>query len=369
MDDKKKSPHTSAQRQVSKSLKFDKTSVKKTGSSSSMKRKAFESIPQINVKKSRTPKSENLISKRQSIKSECVAENRQKKEDKTAGFKTKTQTTLSKSNKNHSDFIKEKDLKKEEEEEGEGEGEEEEEVVEDQTENILTGFPSDSDGGEKIAENGTDSKQSKHSHKDKLGDLKNRTQAEFPKNASDKPGVVYVGRIPHGFYEHEMKDYFSQFGPIRQIRLSRNKKTGASKHHAWIKFESEVVAEIVAKSMDNYLMFGHLLKVKLVSDDKVPEDLFKGANKRFKKVPWNKMEGRKLKQPLPREAWQRRIIKEQKRRLDKSVKLKEIGYVFESPKITSVDQISTDPISISGKDHTCVNEASSQEPQNGSVLK
>lgn len=80
MDDKKKSPHTSAQRQVSKSLKFDKTSVKKTGSSSSMKRKvAFESIPQINVKKSRTPKSENLISKRQSIKSECVAENRQKK--------------------------------------------------------------------------------------------------------------------------------------------------------------------------------------------------------------------------------------------------------------------------------------------------
>lgn len=345
MDVKKKSPHTSAQRQDPKSLKFDKTSVKKTGSSSIKRKVAFESTPPTNVKKSRKPKNENLISRRKSVISECAAENKQKEEDQ-------TQTTPVQSNKNNSDFLKE------------GEKEEEDDVVEDQTESILTGFQSDSDGDEKIDENETTSKQSQNSHKDNLGDLKNCIQGEVPKNASDKPGVVYIGRIPHGFYEHEMKDYFSQFGTIRQIRVSRNKKTGASKHHAWIKFESDAVAEIVAKSMDNYLMFGHLLKVKLVSDDKVPENLFKGANKRFKKVPWNKMEGRKLKNPLPREAWQRRIIKEQKRRLDKSVKLKEIGYVFESPKITSVDQIS-----IPGKHDTCVNEAPSQEPKNGIELK
>lgn len=39
-----------------------------------------------------------------------------------------------------------------------------------------------------------------------------------------KRGVVFLGRIPHGFYEHEMASYFSQFGPIIRLRLSRSKK-------------------------------------------------------------------------------------------------------------------------------------------------
>ncbi len=43
----------------------------------------------------------------------------------------------------------------------------------------------------------------------------------------DGPGVVYVGRIPHGFYENEMRQYFSQFGTISKLRLSRNRKTSS----------------------------------------------------------------------------------------------------------------------------------------------
>lgn len=154
---------------------------------------------------------------------------------------------------------------------------------------------------------------------------------------SEKPGVLYIGRIPHGFYEHEMKNYFTQFGKVLKLRLSRSKKTGLSKHHAWIQFESAAVAEIVAKSMDNYLMFGHLLKVKIVPEDQIPENLFKGANRRFKKVPWNKIEGRKLNKPLTREVWQRRIAKEEKRRLEKVAKMKDIGYEYEPAKLKVVD--------------------------------
>jgi nucleolar protein 15 len=40
----------------------------------------------------------------------------------------------------------------------------------------------------------------------------------------EKTGVVFLGRIPHGFYEDEMRSYFSQFGTVLRIRLSRNKK-------------------------------------------------------------------------------------------------------------------------------------------------
>ena len=75
-----------------------------------------------------------------------------------------------------------------------------------------------------------------------------------------KKGVVYLGRIPHGFYEQEMKSYFSQFGTVSRLRLSRNKKTGHSKHYAFIEFESRKVAEIVAETMNNYLLFNRLLK-------------------------------------------------------------------------------------------------------------
>lgn len=77
-----------------------------------------------------------------------------------------------------------------------------------------------------------------------------------------KPGVIYLGRIPHGFYEEQMKAYFGQFGTVSRLRLSRNKKTGASKHYAFIEFAEEEVAKIVAETMDNYLLYGHILKCK-----------------------------------------------------------------------------------------------------------
>lgn len=66
----------------------------------------------------------------------------------------------------------------------------------------------------------------------------------------EETGVIYIGRLPHGFYEHEMKSYFSQFGPIRNLRVSRNRKTGKAKHFAFVEFEDASTAEIVAKTMD-----------------------------------------------------------------------------------------------------------------------
>ncbi|RKP03188.1 hypothetical protein CXG81DRAFT_9853, partial [Caulochytrium protostelioides] len=99
--------------------------------------------------------------------------------------------------------------------------------------------------------------------------------------ASNKVGTVYLGRIPHGFYEEQMRDYFKQFGEITQLRLSRNKKTGASKHFAFIQFAEAQVAKIVAETMNNYLMFGHLLKCQLIPEDKVHPETWKGANRKF----------------------------------------------------------------------------------------
>ncbi|KAF4508384.1 hypothetical protein G6O67_004769 [Ophiocordyceps sinensis] len=149
-------------------------------------------------------------------------------------------------------------------------------------------------------------------------------------------GVIYIGRIPHGFYEYEMRQYLSQFGPVSRIRLSRNRKTGASKHFAFVEFESESTAEIVTKTMDNYLLFGHILKVKMVPKSQLHEELFKGANRRFKKVPWNKMAGLKLAKPRSQSAWEAKVEKERANRAQRADKLKAIGYEFEAPDLKDV---------------------------------
>lgn len=156
------------------------------------------------------------------------------------------------------------------------------------------------------------------------------------KGYKPEPGVIYIGRIPHGFYEHEMRQYFEQFGPIVALRLSRNKQTGASKHYAFVKFADAATAEIVSKTMDNYLLFGHILKCRVIPKEQVHDDMFKDANRRFKKVPWNKMAGSKLNKPLTESAWANKVSKENSKRSKKAAKLKEIGYEFEAPEMKDV---------------------------------
>ncbi|KAL3900110.1 MAG: hypothetical protein SGPRY_012521 [Prymnesium sp.] len=96
--------------------------------------------------------------------------------------------------------------------------------------------------------------------------------------------VLYLGHIPHGFYEEQMKGFFSQFGTVSRLRLARNKKTGRSKHYAFIEFKHKEVAEIVAKAMDGYLMFSKLLVAKVIPPEQVHVDTFKNAHRAFRVV-------------------------------------------------------------------------------------
>lgn len=171
----------------------------------------------------------------------------------------------------------------------------------------------------------------------KIPDVSQAVEAAAKKSTGEgEPGVIYIGRVPHGFYEHEMRNYFSQFGPISKLRLSRNKTTGRSKHFAFIEFAEASTAEIVAKTMDNYLLFGHILKCHTLAPSQVHEDLFKGANRRFKNIPWNKIAGKQLERPLSEAKWEKKVVLEQSKRAKKAAKLKEIGYEFEAPELKDV---------------------------------
>jgi nucleolar protein 15 len=137
-----------------------------------------------------------------------------------------------------------------------------------------------------------------------------------------------------------MKKYFSQFGRVKRLRLSRNKKTGASKHYAFVEFQSSEVADIVARTMDNYLLFGHILRCKFIPADQVHPDLFKGAGERFKVDPRNKKAGLQMERGVERAQWEKRVENENKRRSGRNKSLKEeFGYEYTAPTLKMVNDV------------------------------
>lgn len=49
-----------------------------------------------------------------------------------------------------------------------------------------------------------------------------------PVKAAARQGrILYLGHVPHGFFEEQMRAFFAQFGEVARLRLSRSKKTGA----------------------------------------------------------------------------------------------------------------------------------------------
>ncbi|GAA5892811.1 hypothetical protein JCM5296_006013 [Sporobolomyces johnsonii] len=175
-------------------------------------------------------------------------------------------------------------------------------------------------------------------------------KAERKKNA--KTGTIYLGRIPHGFHEAEMKSYFSQFGEVTRLRLSRNKRTGASKHYAFIEFQYASVAQIVQETMDNYLLSGHILVCKVIPDDQIHPKLWVGANRKFRVVPKGRLQNAKRNAPKT-EAQQEAIKSRLLEREDKKRKqLAELGieYDFAGYASKPIAKVEDEPVKVVKED-------------------
>jgi nucleolar protein 15 len=170
--------------------------------------------------------------------------------------------------------------------------------------------------------------------------------SKTPKDA--KSAIVYIGRLPHGFYEDQLRGYFSQFGNVLNLRVSRNKKTGRSKHYAFLEFDSSEVAQIVVDTMDNYVLYGRILKCKIfnipVSEnvEEFRKKLWKGANKKFVPVDHKKK--------LAEQHNRVRTPDEKKQRLDRLVKkeqklkrkIKQLGIDYDFKGYSDSDVIAKD---------------------------
>eukprot|EP01088_Endostelium_zonatum_P000130 TRINITY_DN101_c8_g1_i2.p1 TRINITY_DN101_c8_g1~~TRINITY_DN101_c8_g1_i2.p1 ORF type:complete len:242 (-),score=78.99 TRINITY_DN101_c8_g1_i2:51-776(-) len=160
-----------------------------------------------------------------------------------------------------------------------------------------------------------------------------------PEPESDKEGVLYIGHLPHGFYEKEVNAYFSQFGKLKNLRLSRNLKTGAYRGYGFMQFQTDEVAKIVAKSMDNYILFGKVLKVKVMKPEEVSDDIWIGSNKELYVAKIRDKRARVIKREKARnathESQQKTIKKLVAKDEIKRKKLAKSGIDYEFPGYTA----------------------------------
>ncbi|KAK9124914.1 hypothetical protein Scep_013760 [Stephania cephalantha] len=145
--------------------------------------------------------------------------------------------------------------------------------------------------------------------------------------------VLYIGRIPHGFYENEMEGFFKQFGEVKRLRISRNKKTGRSKHFGFIEFESPEVAKIVADSMHNYLLDNHMLQVKLILPKDVHPKLWNGIDRWYKPQNWAEIERKRHNKEKTLEEHKKLVEKILKRDEKRRKKIEAEGIDYVCPDI------------------------------------
>eukprot|EP00877_Chromochloris_zofingiensis_P014444 jgi/Chrzof1/9253/UNPLg00220.t1 len=143
---------------------------------------------------------------------------------------------------------------------------------------------------------------------------------EGPSTTEELSNVVYIGHLPHGFFEDQLLGFFSQFGRLTRVRMSRNKKSGKPKHYAFLEFQHADVARIAADAMDGYFMFTQKLACRVLKASEVHPQMFKGANRKFKQIPWQKIErDRHNKERTPEEhaARMARILRKDRQRQKK----------------------------------------------------
>ncbi|RCK65554.1 hypothetical protein Cantr_01217 [Candida viswanathii] len=211
--------------------------------------------------------------------------------------------------------------------------------VEEEEEHVLSEESDDEDVDDEInglssdeeEEEEEESKESKSGHSVnkviKASEEEGEGAGSKKSKKTKKSGVIYIGRLPEGFQEKELKTYFKQFGDIVNLKLSRNKTTGKSKHYGFIEFTSPEVAQIAAETMNNYLLFGHLIKCEVVSEPF--KDLFKDSKRKFKVIPWKKIAKDKHDKPKSAKEWAKLVEKFEESKKKKQEELKSKGIDFD----------------------------------------
>ena len=144
-------------------------------------------------------------------------------------------------------------------------------------------------------------------------------------------GVVYLGHLPHGFFEDQMRAFFSQFGEVTRVQLARNPKSGRSRHYGFVEFAHSSVATLVADAMHRYMMFGHTLVATVVPVEQRHASLFDKDGMRFRVVPYRRMAREAHNAVRSADEQERRVGRLLRKDGKKRRQLAEIGIEYDFP--------------------------------------
>lgn len=159
-----------------------------------------------------------------------------------------------------------------------------------------------------------------------------KSKAEKAATKASKPSsVIYLGHLPHGFEEAEIRGFLNQFGSIRKLRLSRSKKSGNSRGYAFVQFVDPEVAAIVADTMSGYFLMEKRLVCHIMPRDKCHPELFAGHDRKFVKIDWQGLNREQVNKPRTAEGMKKITARLVKREAEKRKKLEALGIDYDFP--------------------------------------
>ncbi|KAF3536071.1 hypothetical protein F2Q69_00018403 [Brassica cretica] len=167
-------------------------------------------------------------------------------------------------------------------------------------------------------------------------------KAPVIKTVESKATVLYIGRLPHGFYETEIEAFFTQFGTVKRVRVARNKK----------------VAEIAAGAMNDYLLLEHMLQVRVIPPEHVKPNLYvsnaiscglmqslegpclwwKGFKCQYKPVDWVQIERKQHNKERTLEEHRKMLNKVVKRDQKRRKRIEAAGIEYQCPELVGNTQ-------------------------------
>merc|ERR1740128_63557 len=85
-----------------------------------------------------------------------------------------------------------------------------------------------------------------------------------PYHSQEQPArmtSVFVGNIPYGVTEEQLKDIFSEAGPVVSFRIVYDRETGRPKGFGFCEFKDADSAQNAMRSLNGYEIGGRTLRV------------------------------------------------------------------------------------------------------------
>eukprot|EP01080_Neovahlkampfia_damariscottae_P001018 gene1018-9923_t len=98
-----------------------------------------------------------------------------------------------------------------------------------------------------------------------------RKETETPQETS-KAVLLVIRHLPIGFFEEQIKEFFSQFCEVIQVRVVRSIKTGKSRGVAFAQVADMETAKVICEEMDYYYLGRKTLRVEISKLE--PEQVF-----------------------------------------------------------------------------------------------